>query len=139
MADLRIGSGPFFEHGIERIVDAQAQGAQGLVAPLPERAPMAPSALAHPDALAELLGAANLESMLEAAVCPLPADRECLAPQRFEDALRAAADHVSRAAQAAQTTQPQLHKLLARAAQVLAADRALRDQLQMYRRALLQG
>jgi hypothetical protein len=139
MADLRIGSGPFFEHGIERIVDAQSQSAQGLAAPLPDLQPLAPSALAHTAALAELLGADNLESMLEAAVCPLPDEREWLAPQRFQDALQEAADHFGRAAQAAQFTQPALHKLLGRAAQVLAGDRALREQLQMYRRALLQG
>ena len=68
MADVRIGSGLFFERGIERIVDAPQAPETQL---LPDsHGGLAPSAQAFPTALSELLHAQNLESLLDAWVRP---------------------------------------------------------------------
>ena len=137
MADLRIGSGRFFERGIDSIVDAP-EAPETLL--LPDwHVDLEPSALAHQAALAELLQAENLESLLEASVRPELAERWLLAPQRFRAAMEAVLALFARTAESRRYANPRLGKLLDRAARVLADEIELRELLQMYRYALLQG
>jgi hypothetical protein len=134
MAELRIGSGPFFERGIERIVDAP-EPSEALV--LPDAQGLAPAASARWAALDELLHAENLESLLEDWARPELAQRELLAPQRFRAAMDGALARLQGLMQPG--TDASQRELLERAERVLAKERELRDLLQMNRSALLQG
>ena len=125
MADLRIGSGRFFERGIDSIVDAP-EAPETLL--LPDwHVDLEPSALAHQAALAEL------------SVRPELAERWLLAPQRFRAAMEAVLALFARTAESRRYANPRLGKLLDRAARVLADEIELRELLQTYRYALLQG
>jgi type III secretion protein X len=135
MAEMRIGSRLFFDRGIDRVVDAP-DAAQ---ASLPEGDALVPAALARWAALEELLHAENLESLLDAWVRPELAERELLAPRAFRAAMEAVLARFRGTAQARRQANPRLGRLLDEAARVLGEDIELRDLLQMYRGALLQG
>ena len=136
MADMRIGSQPFFERGIESIVDAADTPDTPL---LPHFHALAPSSLARPTALDELLRADNLESLLDAYVFPEIVERELLSPMRFRAAMQTAHAEFQRSAERRRQVNPRLGALLERAALVLRDEIELRELLQMYRNALLQG
>jgi type III secretion protein X len=136
MAELRIGSGRYFERGIDSIVDAP-EAPDALL--LPDAQGLAPAALARLAAVEELLQVENLESLLEASVRPDVVERELLAPQRFRAAMDSVLAVFSRAADSRRLANPRLGKLLDRAARVLTEEIELRELLQMYRRALVQG
>jgi type III secretion protein X len=133
MADLRIGATPFFERGIDSVVEMP----KDLF--VPDSQELAPATLATPAALEELLQAENLESLLEASVRPELAERGLLAPHRFLAAIGSALALFESQADERRHANPRLGKLLDHAAGVLAEEIALRDLLQMYRGALLQG
>jgi type III secretion protein X len=133
MVDLRIGSTPFFDRGIESIIRTPESPR------LPDRGDLAPSELAGPAALDELLFAANLESLLDAYVRPTLAERDLLTPQRFRDAMESVVLYFVGAADTRRRANPRVGKTLDGAVQLLTDDIELRDLLQMYRYALLQG
>jgi len=137
MADIRIpGQGAFFDRGIDSIVGTPDAPD---VLHLPDTHELAPAALARIGALEQLLQATNLESLLEASVRPEVAARELLSPQRFRATMEAVLEHFTRAADARRPANPRVGRLLDRAGRVLADEIELRDLLQMYRTALLQG
>jgi hypothetical protein len=136
MAELRLGAGPFFERGIERVVDAPPSP-DALV--LPDAPALAPAQLARTQALEALLHADNLEAMLEAWVQPALVEREMLAPRRFRAAIESVRARLRRLAQPGGGTDARTAAMLERAACELDHALALRELLQMYRNALVQG
>lgn len=126
----------FFDRGIDSIVGTP--DAPELLY-LPDAQDLAPAALARTTALDELLGARNLDSLLEAASRPDVAGRELLSPQNFRAAMESVAAHFLRTADARRYANPRVGRLLDNAGRLLAEEGELRDLLQYYRNALLQG
>lgn len=126
----------FFERGIDGITDAPGAGGQPR---LPDTKLLAPAALVHQTALDELLGARNLDTLLEAACRPDVAGRELLAPQRFYAVMEQVAAHFARTANARRHANPRVGRLLDSAGRLLAEEAELRELLQYYRNALVQG
>lgn len=135
MADARIGSVPFFDRGIDRVVDAPLTPDVPL---LPDAHGLTPSELEQTNAVAELFACDNLESLLETWVRP-QVRRELLAPHRFREAIGGAAAAFARAAEIRRYANPRVGKLLDRAGRVLDDEKDLRELLQMFRTALLQA
>lgn len=136
MAELRIGQQAFFDRGIDSIVGTP-EGVDVLY--LPDTHALAPAALVRSTALDELLAASNLESLLEASVRPELAERDLLSPQRFRAVMNAVLARFARMADARRHANPRLGRLLDSAGRVLADETELRELLQIYRNALLQG
>lgn len=136
MAELRIGQQVFFERGIDSIVGTP-EGVDVLY--LPDTHELAPAALVRATALDELLSVRNLESLLEASVRPELAERDLLSPQRFRATLNSVLARFAHVADARRHANPRLARTLDGAARVLADETELRDLLQIYRTALLQG
>lgn len=135
MADARIGSVPFFDRGIERVVDAPVPVE---VPWLPDEPGLVPSAQGQPNAVDELFAHENLESLLDRWVRP-QIQPELLTPTRFRVAIAAAAAEFAHAAEIRRFANPRVGKLLDRAGRLLQEEKDLRELLQMFRSALLQA
>lgn len=85
--------------------------------------------------LDDLFGVTSLADYLDDAISPHFAHAVLLSPARFHDALARAIRHLRDQAQ----SDPRHARVLARAARQLSDQVALRDLLQTYRNALLQG
>ncbi len=130
------GAKVFFDRGIDSIVGTP--DAPELLY-LPAAQDLAPASAARATALDELLGAANLESLLEAASRPDVAGRELLSPHRFRAAMERVAAHLQSTADARRYANPRVARLLDSAGSLLAEEGELRELLAFYRNALLQG
>lgn len=136
MSELGLGAGPFFQRGIERIVDAPRAPEELL---LPDAPALAPAELPSGAALQVLLQADNLEAMLALWVAPELVERELLAPRRFRAAMESVLARLRRLSQAGGAADAHAAELMEQAAGVLANELAMRDLLNLYRNALLQG
>lgn len=141
MSDLRIGSGPFFERGIDSVVHKGGGLAQGL----PDQQLLTPAENAERPQLEALLSQPNIDTFLDQKVKPELQDRDLLLPTRFRQVMDQALSSLQTAAQSkagasnADSPQSQDHKTLNRAVRLLNEEVGLRDLLQMYRSALYQG
>jgi type III secretion protein X len=135
MSDFRIGSGPFFDRGIDKITFKGQEAMQGL----PEQRELTPAEHAQRPQLEQLLHMPNLESFLEEAIRPEFDDPELLTPGRFKQAMDGALAAIRQAAEQQQAHDPDGAKVLNRAGRLLNEEVNLRDLLQMYRSVLLQG
>jgi type III secretion protein X len=134
MSEFRIGSGPFFERGIDSITFKGSDGAQGL----PDQQELAPAEGERP-LLEQLLAMPNLDAFLDDAIRPEIEDRELLMPQKFRQALDGAIAAIRRGADDAESSDPETAKVLNRASRLLNEEVGLRDLLSMYRSVLFQG
>jgi type III secretion protein X len=135
MSDFRIGSGPFFERGIDKITFKGGEAAQGL----PQQRDLSPADHAQRPMLDQLLAMPNLEDFLEELIRPDVGDREVLNPARFRDMMAEVLAALKAAAAQREGVDPDGAKVLNRATRLLTEEVNLRDLLQMYRSALLQG
>ena len=135
MSDFRIGSGPFFDRGIDKITFKGQEAQQGL----PEQRELTPADHAQRPMLDQLLAANNLESLLEAAIRPDFDDRDLLMPGKFKQAMDSSLASLRQAAEERLAGDPGAARTLNRAARLLGEEVNLRDLLQMYRSVLLQG
>lgn len=141
MSDFRIGSGPFFERGIDSVIFKGGESAQGL----PNQQLLTPAENPERPQLETLLSQPNIDSYLDETVRPNLPDRDLLLPTRFRQALEGALQSLNTAAQGkladlgAEGDPTQDHKTLNRAVRLLNEEVGLRDLLQMYRSALYQG
>jgi len=135
MSDFRIGSGPFFDRGIDAITFKGQETLQGL----PEQRELAPAEQGGLRQLEQLLALPNLDVFLDDAIRPELEDRELLMPVRFRQALDGALEAIRNAAAQAQGSDPDAARELNRADRLLSEEQNLRDLLQMYRSVLYQG
>lgn len=135
MSDFRIGSGPFFDRGIDSITFKANEGAQGL----PDLFDLVPAEQGQRPQLERLLSVHNLDALLDDAIRPDIDDRELLMPQKFRQTLDATLHHLRQAAEERQALDPDSTRVLNRAARLLNEEVGLRDLLQMYRSVLYQG
>ena len=106
-------------------------------APLPDAAPLAPAAQPSRPELDRLLWRPNLQDYVAGQLQPEVPDRELLMPQRFEQAMHAAAQRL-RALSSGQSNRAAA-AAVSKAARALAEEANLRDLLSMYRSTLYQG
>lgn len=135
MADFRVGSGSFFDRGIEDITytgDAQAIG-------LPEQSDLTPAGRVQGQHLEELLALPNMDSFLEETVRPQVDDRDLLMPGRFRDVMDEVLAMLHQAAEAAEGKDQDGVKVLNRAIRLLNDEIDQRTLIQMYRSTLYQG
>ena len=135
MPDFPIGSGPFFDRGIDSITHKGLDAALGM----PGQQELAPAEQGQRPQLEQLLSVSNLESFIEDSIRPVIPDRELLMPHKFRRALDGAQESIRKRAQELEPVDPQAVKVLNRASRVLAEEVSLRDLLQMYRSVLYQG
>ena len=135
MPDFRIGSGPFFDRGIDRITFKSGETLQGL----PPQRELTPADHAERPRLERLLALPQLDAFLDEAVRPELADRELLLPTRFRKALDGARGALAQAAQARQESDPAAARTLNRAVRLLGDEAGLHDLIAMYRSVLYQG
>lgn len=135
MSDFRVGSGPFFERGIDSITFKASESAKGL----PDPHELAPSEQGVRPLLDQLLALPNIESFLDEATRPELEDRDLLLPGRFRQSMDRVIGALSQAADQLQGQDPDGVRLLNRASRLLCEEVALRDLLQMYRSVLYQG
>lgn len=135
MSDFRVGSGPFFERGIDKITFKGTEVAQGL----PDQRELTPADQALRPQLEQLLHQPNMESFLEDAIRPEFDDRDLLTPGNFRQAMDGALATFREAADKLQSGDPDAAKVLNRAGRLLGEEVNLRDLLQMYRSVLFQG
>lgn len=135
MSDLRIGKGLFFERGIEKITFESLDAIRGL----PDQRELPPADDVRRPMLDQLLAMHNLESFLEEAIRPDFVDRDLLAPVRFRQVMADTRAGFEEAAARRQAGDPRAARVLERAGRLLGEEVNLRELLQMYRAALLQG
>jgi type III secretion protein X len=135
MNNIRIGIGPFFEHGIEGI----SYEGHGEVQGLPDQQQLTPADHAQRSQLETLLAPSNTDSFLAEKIRPELQDRDLLLPGRFRQAMDGALGKLGKTAQEQQAQDPDTAKLLNRAARVVQEEVSLRDLVQMYITALRQG
>ncbi|HZY20500.1 MAG TPA: hypothetical protein VFE82_18670 [Ramlibacter sp.] len=135
MSDFRIGSGPFFDRGIDSITFRGSEGSQGL----PGQQELVPAEQGQRPQLEQLLAMPNLDAFLEDAIRPEIGDRELLMPQRFRQTLDSALASLRDEAERLQASDPESARVLGRASRVIAEEQGLRDLVQMYRSVLYQG
>ncbi|HSV44214.1 MAG TPA: hypothetical protein VLJ58_00365 [Ramlibacter sp.] len=135
MSDFRIGSGPFFERGIDKITFKAGESLQGL----PEQRELTPADHAQRPQLEQLLSMPNLETFLEEAIRPDFEDRDLLAPGKFRQAMDETMATIRQAAETMRNADPDGAKVLNRAGRLLGEEVNLRELLQMYRSVLYQG
>ena len=120
------------DHGISGVVrQSQAVG----TAPLPDFANVAPPETPAHSQLDQLLALPNIDEFIAGKLRPRLDSGEILSPVRFRAELSATLAGLRTAAQ----TNPRAARALGRAARLLADEANLRDLLQMYRSALVQG
>ena len=135
MSDFRIGTGPFFDRGIDSITYKGSEAVPGL----PDQLELAPAEAGQRPQLEQLLAMPNLDAFLDEAIRPEIEDRELLMPQRFRQALDGALSTIRENAEGLQSTDPDTARVLNRASRLLHEEVGLRDLLQMYRSVLFQG
>lgn len=135
MADIRIGSGPFFERGIDSITFKAGEATLGL----PEQRELSPAEQAQRPQLDQLLALPTLDDYLEQSIRPELAERDLLLPGQFRQALEGAIGTIAGHAGELQQADPEAVKVLNRASRLLNEEVGLRDLLQMYRSVLHQG
>src|SRR2546423_9333372 len=135
MSDFRIGSGPFFDKGIDKITFKGQESAQGL----PDQRDLTPAEQALRPQLEQLLHMPNMENFLEDAIRPEFDDRDLLAPGKFRQAMDQALGTLRNAGEQRQSADPDSAKVLNRAGRLLNEEVGLRDLLQVYRSVLFQG
>lgn len=135
MSDMRIGSGSFFDKGIDSVTYKNGELAQ----PMPDQQLLTPAERAERPQLETLLAQPTTDSFLDDAICPQLEDRELLLPGKFRQALESTLQTLTQAAQAHHSENPDSAKALNRAVRLLNEEVGLRDLLQMYRSALYQG
>ncbi|MFD0669003.1 hypothetical protein ACT80S_14880 [Ramlibacter sp. MAHUQ-53] len=135
MSDFRIGSGPFFERGIDQITFRRNEGAQGL----PDRHHLIPADQASRPQLERLLARPTLDSLVEDAITPDIEDPELLLPARFRGVLKNTLATLRRRSEKEKDPRSRNARALARAAGLLAEEDELRDLAQMYLSTLYQG
>lgn len=135
VSELRIGKGLFFERGIEKITFESLDAIRGL----PDQRDLPPAEDARRPMLDQLLAMHNLESFLEEAIRPDFMDRDLLMPVRFRQVMDDTRAGFTTAADSHRAANPQAARTLERAARLLGDEVNLRELLQMYRAALLQG
>ncbi len=89
--------------------------------------------------LSQLLSRPNMESFLDAAICPPVPDRSLLVPGEFRQAMESALTALRQGAETRRDTDPDSAKTLGRAVRALNDDVQLQALLDMYRSALLKG
>ena len=135
MSDFRVGSGLFFDRGIDKITFRGYESTEGL----PDQRQLTPADQTHRPQLDQLLHMPNMESFLEEAIRPEFDDRDLLAPGNFRQAMDNALTNIRQAADERQSADPDGAKVLNRAGRLLNEEVNLRDLLQMYRSVLFQG
>jgi type III secretion protein X len=135
MSDFRIGSGPFFERGIDSITFKGNDSAQVM----PDQQELVPAEQGQRPQLEQLLSMPSLDAFLDDLIRPDIEDRELLMPQKFRQAMDGAMAEIGRQAQEMQSNDPETTKVLNRATRLLNEEVGLRDLLQMYRSVLFQG
>lgn len=135
VSDLRIGKGRFFERGIEKITFERLDAIRGL----PDQRDLPPAEDARRPMLDQLLAMHNLESFLEETIRPDFMDRDLLTPVRFRQVMDDTRAGFIDAAVRQRSESPQAARVLERAGRLLGEEVNLRELLQMYRAALLQG
>lgn len=135
VSDLRIGKGLFFERGIEKITFDGLDVIRGL----PDKRELQPAEDARRPMLDQLLAMHNLESFLEETIRPDFMDRDLLTPVRFRQVMEDTRAGFVAAAGKRAAADPQAVRALERAGRLLGEEVNLRELLQMYRSALLQG
>lgn len=135
MSDMRIGSGAFFDKGIDSVTYKSGELAQ----PMPDQQLLTPAERAERPQLETLLAQPTTDSFLDDAICPQFEDRELLLPGKFRQALESTLKTLTQAAQDHHSENPDSAKTLNRAVRLLNEEVGLRDLLQMYRSALYQG
>lgn len=135
MSDFRIGSGPFFDRGIDSITFQGGEALQGL----PPQHELTPADRAERPQLEQLLALPNMDAFLEDSIRPELNDRDLLLPTHFRKALDGARGALMQAAQDRQEADPAAAKTLSRAVRLLGDEIGLHDLITMYRSALYQG
>lgn len=135
MADFRVGSGPFFDKGIDSITYKTSESLQGL----PDPQELSPTDNVQRPLLEQLLALPGIDAFLDDLVKPDFDDRDLLLPTRFREVMDDAMASLKQAAQDRQSSDPDAAKGLSRAIRLLNDEVSLRDLLQMYRSALYQG
>jgi type III secretion protein X len=139
MNDLRIGTGAFFDRGIDSIT-FKAGDAHTNALSLASQKDLPPSDQISRPQLEKLLDMPNLESFLEDAIRPDLADRELLMPGKFRQTLDSTLSHLQKAGNERQSSgDAEGAKVINRASRLLAEEASLRELVQMYRSALYQG
>lgn len=135
MSDFRIGTGAFFEKGIDSITFKGGEAAQGL----PDPHDLAPADHSERPQLDQLLALPNLDDYLDQSIRPALDNRDLLMPARFRQVMDGALATLQRQAGAASDGDPETARVLNRAVRLLNEENALRDLVQMYRSVLYQG
>ncbi len=135
MSDFRVGSGPFFERGIDRITFRAKEGAQGL----PDLHHLIPAEQSHRPQLDRLLARPTLDTLVDDAITPDIDDPELLLPSRFRGAPKGTLRSLRRRAEKEKDPRSRNARALSRAAGLLAEEDELRDLAQMYLSTLYQG
>ena len=137
MNDLRIGTGAFFDRGIDSIT-FKAGDANALS--LVTQKDLPPSDQISRPQLEQLLAMPNLDSFLEDAIRPELADRELLMPGKFRQTMQTTLSYLQQAGSEHQNDgDAEGAKVIQRASRLLTEEAGLRELLQMYRSALYQG
>lgn len=135
MSDFRIGSGKFFDRGIEKITFRSLDVVEGL----PDLFELTPGEHARRPMLDQLLALRNLESLLEEAVVPDVDDLDLFLPGAFRQAMERVLTTLRQASERRRSADPQVARRLDRAVRLLSEEADLRELLAMYRAALLKG
>lgn len=135
MSDFRIGSGAFFDKGIDSITFKGGEAAQGL----PDPRELTPADHAERPQLEQLLALPNLDDFLDQSIRPEFGNRDLLLPTRFRQAMDSTLATLQKAAADSRPGDPDAAKVLNRAVRLLNEEGSLRDLLQMYRSVLYQG
>jgi type III secretion protein X len=135
VSDFRIGSGKFFDRGIEKITFRAMDVVEGL----PDLFELTPAERARRPMLDQLLALRNLETFLDESVQPDVDDLDLLLPGAFRQAMERMLATLRQASDRRRSADPQVARRLDRAVRLLAEEADLRELLAMYRAALLKG
>lgn len=135
MNDLRIGTGAFFNRGIDSITFKAGESPLSLAS----QKDLPPSDQMTRPQLEQLLAMPNLESFLEEAIRPDVMDRELLMPGRFNQTLNSTLGNLQKFSDDIQGSDAEGAKIINRASRLLTEEAGLRELVQMYRSVLYQG
>lgn len=135
MNDLRIGTGAFFDRGIDSITFKAGESPLSLAS----QKDLPPSDQMTRPQLEQLLAMPNLESFLEEAIRPDVMDRELLMPGRFNQTLNNTLVNLQKFSDDIQGSDAEGAKIINRASRLLTEEAGLRELVQMYRSVLYQG
>lgn len=136
MNDLRIGSGAYFDRGIDSITFKAGENALSLAS----QKDLPPSDQISRPQLERLLEMPNLETFLEEAIRPELSDRELLMPGKFRQTLQSTLGNLQKTSTELQNSgDSEGAKVINRASRLLTEEAGLRELVQMYRSTLYQG